>query len=54
MQVLDIHIYIYAHDLLLLLYNIMISTTKQNWNRATIVFLIISIIQIITEYGKLY
>jgi intracellular septation protein A len=30
----------------------MISTTKQNWNRATIGFLIASIIQIIIEYGK--
>jgi len=30
----------------------MISTTKQNWNRATTVFLIISIIQVIIEYVR--
>jgi len=33
--------------------NIMISTTKQNWNRAVILFLIIFIIQVIIEYGKM-
>ncbi len=32
---------------------IMISTTKQNWNRITLIFLTTSIVQVIIEYGKI-
>lgn len=30
----------------------MITTTKQKWNRIVIVFLIISVIDVIVKYGK--
>ena len=30
----------------------MITATKQNWNRLTVVFLTISILQVIIQYGK--